>query len=138
MLLLPYLKPFLGKMKLVGVMLLAFWFGSQPDQFTVVKKNGDVLTIREPRLFQSNARSTRDIIFSLNGKSESVPISQIKRINLKSVASKSQGVTTWNALLVKRNDQKLEVRVALYRVVGLDQQGNKTKVSSSAIDKISF
>lgn len=121
----------------VFVFLLFSQYSTQ-QTIVVTKKSGEELSFTSIDFFQGNKRSdVQAITYWEDDKTRSLPISELKRINLKKVSSK-KGITNWNAILVKLDNQKLEVILPLDRIYGIDGTGNEIKISSSSIDKISF
>lgn len=119
------------------MLLLSVQFLAQ-QVVVVTKNNGDELRITSIDFLQGSKRSDiQSITFKEKGETKTLLLSELKRINLKEVASR-KGITSWNAILVKTNNEKVEVLLPLDRIYGVDEAGNKIKISSSSIDKISF
>lgn len=119
------------------MLLLSVQFLAQ-QVVVVTRNNGDELRITSIDFLQGSKRSDiQSITFKEKGETKTLLLSELKRINLKEVASR-KGITNWNAILVKTNNEKVEVLLPLDRIYGVDEAGNKIKISSSSIDKISF
>lgn len=127
-------------MKLLIISCLsALSLSFQSPNVTVVKKNGDAIKLSNVSYVQSSsATGSSDLVFTHNGKKMELSSIQVKRINLKEVAEKKKGVITWEALLVKPNGDKLEIRLDLDGVSGMNEKGSVVGISGNAIDKISF
>lgn len=107
-------------------------------EIVVTKNSGEEFRFVSIDFFQGSKRSDEPLIMFKKGeKTNTILFSELKRINLKSVASK-RGITNWNAILVKNSNQKIEVILPLARIYGVDADGTEVKISSSNIDKISF
>ncbi len=127
-------------MLLLTTILTAVLSCSPPQSgITVTKKNGDEIRLSNITVVQSpDVSSDQYISFKSNGKDWTLTLNSIRRINLKSVSSRKKGVPTWEALLVKKDNQKLEVQLDLVRIIGSDSSGGTVEISSNTIDKLSF
>lgn len=105
----------------------------------VIKNNGDEIKISELVIHQSATSTSFDQLVTFHqGKQHVFELKNLKRVNLQESLGKKKGVTTWKALVVKRNDQKMEVKLDLIRISGTTTSGKKIELSASVIDKISF
>ena len=112
---------------------------SQIQQATVVKKNGHEVRLTEITFFQSEREEgSAALSYIYNGRSLTIAERDAKRINLNKAVEKSKGITTWEALLVRTNGDKLEIRINLNKIKGKSDDGKIVTIPGGAIDKISF
>ncbi|SNT26664.1 hypothetical protein SAMN05421640_3047 [Ekhidna lutea] len=123
-------------MKFLFIAILYSFFQSP---VTIVKNNGDEIELTNVLLYQTTAKGTPDVIsYSYRGAPGKVNIKEVKRISFKENLGRKKGVTTFKAILVKRNNDKLEVEVNLVKVEGTNKEGKKESMNFSSVDKISF
>lgn len=123
-------------MKSVFIICLSFLFQSPA---VVVKHNGDEVNIKNALIYQSEGGgSPSQLSYAYRGVSSQIALSQVKRISFKEVVSKKKGITTYRVVLVKKNNDKMEVTMDLSRLEGVGQNGKKESMNFSSIDKISF
>lgn len=116
---------------------ILFFFIQSP--ITIVKKNGDQIVLTDVMIYQSESMGSPDMLtYSIKGKKEKIKVQQVKRISFKETVRKKKGVTTFRIILVKDNNDKLEVELDMLRIVGRDKEGKKESMNLSSIDKISF
>ncbi len=109
------------------------------EVFVVIKQNGDQIMLKNLKIVQGeDVVSDQALIFSSNGKKMSQPLSDLRRLNLKDDVQKKKGVVTWNALLIKSNDKKLEIQIEIARITGINESGNLVEIPGGSIDKIIF
>lgn len=123
-------------MKLLLTILVLF-FAQAP--VTVVKNNGDEITLTDVRFYQSDdTASINTLVYSYRGQDGKIPVSQIKRISFKESVKRKKGISTYIVILVKSDNSKLEVEMDLNRVEGLGKGGKTESMNLSSVDKISF
>ena len=117
------------------ILLLSFSQGS----VTIVKNNGDLVVLQEATFYQGDKTGTRNTInYAYRGREESIKVSDIKRISFKETLKKKKGNATYRAILVRKNNTKLEIELQMLRVAGLTPAGKSVSLNLSSVDKISF
>ena len=115
-------------------LLISFWsFSGQ-----VTLNNGEVMTLQDIQLFQQEAAPADILVFREHNQSKQIPLSQLKRINLKESISRKKGITSWLVILVERSNAKHEVEMDLIEVKGKNDSGREEVISANSINKISF
>ena len=90
-------------------------------------------------MYQSNEKTSNEQIhYLIRGKQEQIKLSEVRRISFKETVQKKKGITTYRAILVKSNNDKLNVEIDLVKVEGLTEDGQMESLSFSTVDKISF
>lgn len=108
-------------------------------QVTVVKNNGDQVVLKNIKVFQSEEHSSSDeLLYSYRGENSSIAFGDVKRISVKETLQKKKGVTTYRVILVKSNNDKLEVDIDLIKMEGTNEYGKVESMNLSSVDKISF
>lgn len=127
-------------MTILNVLGILFFAGTSVFSVSVVvKSNGDEVRVNSIMIHQGNGIQSESIItFSMKGTQKKLPLVDVKRVNLKDVSSRKRGVITWNALLIMKDNRKMEIQVPLNKISGSDVLGNPIEISSASIDKISF
>jgi hypothetical protein len=116
---------------------LALAFLQSP--LTVVKNNGDQVVLTKAQIYQTEKDASKESIFySYRGKVENVSLKEVKRISFKETLKKKKGITTYRVVLVKNNNDKLEVELNLVKIEGVNSEGEKESMNLSSVDKISF
>lgn len=116
---------------------LALAFLQSP--LTVVKNNGDQIVLTKAQIYQTEKDASKESIFySYRGKVENVSLKEVKRISFKETLKKKKGITTYRVVLVKNNNDKLEVELNLVKIEGVNSEGEKESMNLSSVDKISF
>ncbi|WP_425390915.1 hypothetical protein [Ekhidna sp.] len=106
---------------------------------TIVKNNGDQIELKNVLIYQNEKKGSPDVIvYSYRGAKDQVKVKDIKRISFKETIQKKKGITTYRVILVKANNDKLEVEIDLVKVEGLNDEGKKESLSLGSVDKISF
>lgn len=106
---------------------------------TIVKNNAEEVKLSSLVIHQSTTSTSYDqLVIVINGKKGSMNLKELRRVNLQESLGKKKGVTTWKALIVKKNDQKIEVQLDLIKVSGTSPSGEKMAFMSGSIDKILF
>ena len=124
---------------MLAIKIICFVFASLQTPTVVVKNNGDEVKLSSIILKQSPNRLSGELLYYTHkGSERSSALNSIRRINLKEVAERKRGVVTWEALIVMKNNNKLEVLIPLNKISGVDVDGRAIEISSNTIDKISF
>ncbi len=119
--------------------LISILFSLSQTPVTIVKNNGDETLLSEYRIYQSDLKSSNSsLTYSYRGQGETVPFSQVKRISFKESLKRKKGVTTYRVILVKTNNDKLEVEVDLVKIEGKNKNGKVESMGFGSVDKISF
>ncbi|MEQ8904523.1 hypothetical protein [Ekhidna sp.] len=106
---------------------------------TVVKNNGDQIILTNVRFYQTEKLASKEeISYSYRGTVDKIKLKEIKRISFKETVQKKKGITTYRVILVKDNNDKLDVELDLVKVEGINSQGEKESMNLSSVDKISF
>ncbi|WP_420318419.1 hypothetical protein [Ekhidna sp.] len=106
---------------------------------TIVKNNGDEIRLSNVQIYQNEKKSSADLLnYTYLGNVESIKIREIKRISFKEALEKKKGVTTYRVILVRSNNDKLEVQLNLAKVEGINNEGKKESLGLGSVDKISF
>lgn len=114
-------------------------FVFQQQSLTLVKNNGDQIELTDVKIYQkANAPAADALYFSYRGKEGKIEMSNLKRISFKETMHKKKGVTTYRAILVEKNNDKLEVSIDFVRVEGMNEDGKVESMGLSSVDKISF
>ncbi|MEO1254453.1 MAG: hypothetical protein AAFY41_06150 [Bacteroidota bacterium] len=119
--------------------LISILFVALQDPVTVIKNNGDELLLSDYRIYQSSSKaSASSLSYSHHGQKKSIALNQIKRISLKESVRKKKGVATFRVIIVKSNNDKLEVEVDLVKIEGKNENGKLESTGFGSVDKISF
>ncbi|MEO9869580.1 hypothetical protein [Ekhidna sp.] len=122
------------KVLLIG---LIFSFAQAPA--TIVKNNGEQIVLSEVLFYQTGeSGSSEKIIYSYRGSNSSISLKQVKRISFKETVKRKKGIVTYKVILVKNNNDKLEVEVDMVRLEGKNKNGKSVSMNCSSIDKVSF
>ena len=120
-------------------LLITLVFAFFQNPLTVVKNNGDQLSLNNAVIYQSEANgSSNSLSYSYRGESAQVLFKNIKRISFKETVKRKKGVTTYRVILVKSDNNKIEVEIDLVKLEGMGESGKKESMSFSSIDKILF
>ena len=123
-------------MKLFLISLILYGFQTP---LTVVKNNGDESQLNNFVFYQSDTQSSASsLTYSYRGQSKSIALNQVKRISFKESVRRKKGVTTYRVILVKTNNDKLEVEMNLAKLEGKNKNGKTESIGFGSIDKISF
>ncbi|MEO9485294.1 MAG: hypothetical protein ABJG47_17685 [Ekhidna sp.] len=123
-------------MKLLVITLVLSLF---QNSLTVVKNNGDQLSLSSVKIYQNETNSSpNELSYTYRGESYNVLFRDIKRISFKETLKKKKGVTTYRVVLVKSDNNKLEVEIDLVKLEGMNTSGKSESMNFSSIDKISF
>lgn len=123
-------------MKMLLIILLSSFFQTP---LTVVKNNGDQLGLTDVLIYQNNEVGTAgSLSYSYRGEKNEVEFKDIKRISFKETLKRKKGITTYRVILVKSNNNKLEVEIDLVRLEWTNKSGKKESMGFSSVDKISF
>lgn len=123
-------------MKALAILSVLFSF---QGPITVIKNNGDELGLSNVIIYQSETDNSNDLLYySYRGKDSKVAFEDIKRISFKETIRKKKGISTYRVILVKSDNNKLEVEMDLVRLEGMNESGKKESMNFSSIDKISF
>ena len=123
-------------MKFTTIILLFTLFQAP---LTVVKNNGDQIILTNVRFYQTEKLASKEeISYSYRGTVDKIKLKEIKRISFKETVQKKKGITTYRVILVKDNNDKLDVELDLVKVEGINSQGEKESMNLSSVDKISF
>lgn len=118
------------------VLLVLFSFQSSG---LITKNNGEQIQLKGVEFFQNQDNgSGSSLKYVYRGKSSTIDLGELKRVNLKESLGKKKGVTTWKTLLITKKNEKFEVELDLVEVVGVNNEGKKESYSANAIDKISL
>ena len=108
-------------------------------QVTIVKNNGDQVVLKNIKVFQSEGQSSSgELLYSYRGENSSIAFGDVKRISVKETMQKKKGVTTYRVILVKSDNNKLEVEIDLIKLEGTNESGKLESMNLSSVDKISF
>ncbi|WP_370086568.1 hypothetical protein [Ekhidna sp.] len=119
--------------------LIIILFSLFQTQVTVVKNNGDQVVLKNIKVYQSEGQSSSDaLIYSYRGEDSNISFKEVKRISVKETLQKKKGVTTYRVILVKSNNDKLEVDIDLIKLEGTNENGKVESMNLSSVDKISF
>jgi hypothetical protein len=120
-------------------LILAFLYPNVQTSCVIVKNNGEEVKLAALVIHQSTTSTSFDQLnFVSNGKKQTLDLKDLKRVNLQEAIDKKKGVTTWKALIIKKNDQKMEVNIDLIKISGTNASGEKMVFMSASIDKILF
>lgn len=123
-------------MKTLLITLLLYFSQSS---VTVVKNNGDQLNLSDVVIFQNDVSgSSNSINYSYRGEKAAMAFKNIKRISFKETVKRKKGITTYRVILVKSDNNKLEVEIDLVKLEGIAKSGKMESMNFSSIDKISF
>ena len=108
-------------------------------QVTVVKNNGDQIGLSNVMIYQNETTGSSDLLdYSYRGEDVKIAFKDIKRISFKETVKRNKGVTTYRIILVKTNNDKLEVELDLVKLEGIKESGKKESMNFGSVDKISF
>lgn len=120
-------------------LLITLVFAFFQNPLTVVKNNGDQLSLSNAVIYQNETNgSSSSLNYSYRGESAQVLFKNIKRISFKETVKRKKGVTTYRVVLVKSDNNKIEVEIDLVKLEGMGESGKKESMSFGSIDKISF
>ncbi|MEP0987017.1 hypothetical protein [Ekhidna sp.] len=123
----------------MNMLLITLLLSLTQSPTTIVKKNGDQIVLTDVMIYQTEEMgSPNSINYSIRGKKEKISVDKVKRISFKETIGKKKGITTYRIILVKNNNDKLEVEMNLVKIEGKDKEGKTASMSLSSIDKISF
>ncbi|WP_421762746.1 hypothetical protein [Ekhidna sp.] len=123
----------------MNMLLITLLLSLTQSPITIAKKNGDQIVLTDVMIYQTEEMgSPNSINYSIRGKKEKISVDKVKRISFKETIGKKKGITTYRIILVKNNNDKLEVEMNLVKIEGKDKEGKTASMSLSSIDKISF
>lgn len=120
------------------IILISLFFVFSQGSALVVKNNGDQIRLSNIELYQTNDQPTTTLVCEFRGEELLLEIDDLKRMNLKESMERKKGITTWNALLITKANEKYEVLIDFIEIRGINQDGKEESYSSSVINKISF
>ncbi|WP_436517081.1 hypothetical protein [Ekhidna sp. To15] len=121
------------------ILLITLVLSLAQSPVIIVKNNGDQLDLSNVVIFQSETNgSSNSIRYSYRGEKAKMDFEQLKRISFKETLKRKKGVTTYRVILVKSNNNKLEVEIDLVKLEGIAKSGKVETMNFSSIDKISF
>lgn len=120
------------------IILISLFFTFAQGSALVVKNNGDQIRLSKIELYQTNDQPTTTLVCEFRGEELLLEIDDLKRMNLKESMERKKGITTWNALLITKANEKYEVLIDFIEIRGINQDGKEESYSSSVINKISF
>ncbi len=121
------------------LLIITFLLLFSQTQVTVVKNNGDQIVLKNIKMFQSEElSSSNNLRYSYRGEESEIAFDEVKRISVKETVQRKKGITTYRVILVKRNNDKLEVDIDLLKLEGTNDNGKLESMNLSSVDKISF
>ena len=122
------------------VFLISWMFyGFFQAPLTIVKNSGDESKFNNYVFYQSDTESSNSqLTYSYRGQNEVIKLSQVKRISFKESVKRKKGITTYRVILVKTNNDKLEVEMDLVKLEVKNKNGKLESMGFGSVDKISF
>lgn len=119
------------------VIVLSVHFIQSPA--IVSKNSGDEIRLNNYMVFQENLKgAAKQLKYAYRGDQRSIEIQDLKRITLKETLKRKKGIATFRAVLVKKDNVKLEITIDLVRIEGIGENGKEISINFSSVDKISF
>lgn len=121
------------------VLLIALLLPFYQSQIKIVKNNGDEIVLTEVLIFQTDKKgSPNSITYKLRDKEEKIMVKSVRRISFKESLGKKKGIATYRVILVKDNNDKLDVEIDLVKIQGKNENGKMESLGLGSVDKISF
>lgn len=121
------------------LLIITFLLSFSQAQVTVVKNNGDQIVLKNIKIYQSEAKVSSDVLqYSYRGEHSKIALRDVKRISVKETIQRKKGIATYRVILVKSNNDKLEVDIDLVKLEGTNANGKVESMNLSSVDKISF
>ncbi|MEM6736119.1 MAG: hypothetical protein AAGC64_08815 [Bacteroidota bacterium] len=120
------------------ILIITFNFLLQ-DYVSIMKDNGEILTLTEVRFYQTKSSSSKTTInYRKLGAKKTIELSKLKRINFKNLAERKKGIQKWQVILVEKSNAKHDVELNLVEISGIDSAGKQQVISASSINKITL
>jgi len=119
-------------------MMTILFFASTVLTGNITKNSGEVLQLSAIEIYQEQGTKAEALVVTEFEQTKTIPLYELKRINIKQQVGRSKGVVSLLAILVERSNVKHEVVLDLVQITGLNPDGEEEVISANAINKITF